>query len=432
MPKQKSPNGLGSYDKLKSGRVRWRQMVDGGKRSITARNIEELQERVNKVADLPVTKNKIKVSEWIEKWLNNVEALKKDATYAQYKGIYNEHIKPEIGNKLLKNIKQDDIQNVITQMSKKTSFTRRKNKETGKMEIVDTGKKLSACTMKHARKIMHIAFEKAFDKPNRLIPENPVYKIEIPNRQAKPRKTLVTKELKTLFEYAKKTRWYWAMRFLLVTGLRRGELLALRWSDIDRTNRRIIIDESNSESGVGDTKSSKVHYVPLSELALFYLDMQKEMLQKETNPCLYNEDLKKLDLIFPSKTGQLLKPDSFNSAIDRINVKAGIHVTPHMFRHTFVYMSKGKLSRSELQEALGHDESTTTEDIYGTMLTDTQKVAKKIDSAFNELETEMDKLENESMAKVVNMFEMKRKIESGKRSQSGDKNKPNDKNKPIF
>jgi integrase len=407
-------------------------MVDGGKRSITARNIEELQERVNKVADLPVTKNKIKVSEWIEKWLNNVEALKKDATYAQYKGIYNEHIKPEIGNKLLKNIKQDDIQNVITQMSKKTSFTRRKNKETGKMEIVDTGKKLSACTMKHARKIMHIAFEKAFDKPNRLIPENPVYKIEIPNRQAKPRKTLVTKELKTLFEYAKKTRWYWAMRFLLVTGLRRGELLALRWSDIDRTNRRIIIDESNSESGVGDTKSSKVHYVPLSELALFYLDMQKEMLQKETNPCLYNEDLKKLDLIFPSKTGQLLKPDSFNSAIDRINVKAGIHVTPHMFRHTFVYMSKGKLSRSELQEALGHDESTTTEDIYGTMLTDTQKVAKKIDSAFNELETEMDKLENESMAKVVNMFEMKRKIESGKRSQSGDKNKPNDKNKPIF
>ncbi len=103
-----------------------------------------------------------------------------------------------------------------------------------------------------------------------------------------------------------------------------------------------------------------------------------------------------------------MKPDSFNSAIDRINAKAGIHVTPHMFRHTFVFMSKGLLSRSELQEALGHDESTTTEDIYGTMLSDTEKVANKIDQAFNSIDEELNKIEEKHIAKVISMDTFKK------------------------
>jgi|GEM_PF-1908811 len=401
MARTRNPNGMGTFYKTESGRHVWKQMVDGNVRVLSSNNLSELQEKVRKVADLPVIKNKTKVSEWFERWLENIKALKKEATYNQYKDIYEQHIKPVIGNRKLSKIKQIDIQNVITEMSKKTRFKRVKNKETGEYEKVDTEEKLSTWTMKHARKVMSIAFTKAFK--DKLIAENPVAEIEIPKRQAKPRKTLNTKELKILFEYAKKTRWYWAMRFLLVTGLRRGELLALRWSDIDYENKRIIVDESDSSTGVGDTKSAKIHYVPLSELAIYYLNKQKEMLIEKTNPSLHNENLQKLGLIFPSEDGTMMKPDSFNSVIDRINEKAGIHVTPHMFRHTFVFMSKGLLSRSELQEALGHDEGTTTEDIYGTMLSDTQKVATKIDDAFKTLEEEMDKIEETKIAKVIQL-----------------------------
>jgi len=409
MPKQKNPNGQGSYTKLKDGRIKWKQMIDGDLRQITARTPKELQEKIKDVAGLPIIKVKITVADWFEKWLNiYVEPLKKPATYEQYKYLWEQHIKPEIGKKKLSSIKKYDIQQIIAEMNKKTKQVRRKNKETKEWETYDSGEKLSTWTMKHVRKVMNIAFTKAVD--DKVIAENPVCKIEIPNKQAKPRKTLKTSELKILFEYAKKTRWYWAMRFLLVTGLRRGELLALKWSDIDFKDKRITIDESNSASGIGDTKSAELHYVPLSDRAIYYLNMQKEMLINETNPILFNEDLKKIDLIFPSEKGTLLKPDSFNSAIDRINLKANIHVTPHMFRHTFVYMSKGLLTRSELQEALGHDESTTTEDIYGTMLSDTQKVASKIDQAFNDLDNEMDKIEEKKEGKVIQLFQKKRKV----------------------
>lgn len=386
MPKQKNPNGMGCYDKLKDGRVRWRQMVDGKTRTITAKSMPELKEKVKKVADLPIIKNKIKVSEWFEKWLEiYIKPLKKQATYYQYKILYEQHIFPIIGNRLITSVKQYDIQQIIAKMNEKG---------------------LSTWTMKHVRKILHIAFDRAFK--DKLIPENPVVDIEIPKKQAKPRKTITASELKILFENLKNTRWYWAFRFMLVTGLRRGELLALRWSDIDYENKRIVVDESNSASGLGDTKNSKVHYVPLSERAIYYLAKQKEMLQHEFNPILYNPELQKLDLIFPSENGTLMKSDSLNSVLDRINRKTGLHITPHMFRHTFVYMSKGHMTLSELQEALGHDESTTTLDIYGTMLSDTEKVANKIDEAFAALDEEINKIETKHQAKIINLFERKK------------------------
>jgi len=386
VPKQKNPNGMGCYDKLKDGRARWRQMVDGKTRTITAKSMPELKEKVKKVADLPIIKNKIKVSEWFEKWLEiYIKPLKKQATYYQYKILYEQHIFPIIGNRLITSVKQYDIQQIIAKMNEKG---------------------LSTWTMKDVRKILHTAFDRAFK--DKLIPENPVVDIEIPKKQAKPRKTITASELKILFENLKNTRWYWAFRFMLVTGLRRGELLALRWSDIDYENKRIIVDESNSASGLGDTKNSKVHYVPLSERAIYYLAKQKEMLQHEFNPILYNPELQKLDLIFPSENGTLMKSDSLNSVLDRINRKTGLHITPHMFRHTFVYMSKGHMTLSELQEALGHDESTTTLDIYGTMLSDTEKVANKIDEAFAALDEEINKIETKHQAKIINLFERKK------------------------
>jgi len=66
-------------------------------------------------------------------------------------------------------------------------------------------------------------------------------------------------------------------------------------------------------------------------------------------------------------------------------------------------MSKGKMTLSELQEALGHDESTTTLDIYGTMLSDTKEVANKIDRVFEELDEEMDKIEEKKECKIISL-----------------------------
>ncbi len=69
MGKTRNPNGMGSFTKLKDGRYKWKQMIDGELRQITARTPTELKEKIKQVQGLPITKSKIKAVEWFEKWL---------------------------------------------------------------------------------------------------------------------------------------------------------------------------------------------------------------------------------------------------------------------------------------------------------------------------------------------------------------------------
>lgn len=380
MAKQKNPNGQGTYIKLKDGRVAWRQMVDGQIREISAKTPKELQEKINRIADLPIVSNKYKVEEWFEKWLEvYIKSLKKAATYEQYEGIYRIHIKPVIGKRKISSIKTYDIQSVIAKMN-----------ENG----------LSSKTMTHAKNIMNGAFKKATEE--KIIAINPVVNIEIPNKMAKPRKTLKFEEINALLKAMENSRWIWSVKFLLVTGIRRGELLALKWSDIDWDNKRIIIDKSNSSTGLGDTKNSKIHYVPLSMKAVEYLENQKKMLEDEYNPSIYNDELKKDPLIFPNEYGIMIQPKSYYTLLRRFGIKAGIKVSPHMFRHTFVYLTRGNLSLKDLQNILGHSESTTTLDIYGDILNDTMdKNIEQIDNVFDNVEEKINSLNKEKEEKEL-------------------------------
>jgi integrase len=174
---------------------------------------------------------------------------------------------------------------------------------------------------------------------------------------------------------------------MLATGLRRGELLALKWSNIDFKDKRIMVEENRTQYGTDTPKDNEYHCVPLTDHAKLYLARWKKQLEDERNPAVYQ----KVDTIFVSKKGTPLRPASFNKMLDKKDFK--FRVTPHMFRHTFVYLSKGKITLSELQEALGHDQSTTTLDIYGVLLSDTVSVADKIDAAYKELENNLREIE---------------------------------------
>jgi integrase len=187
-------------------------------------------------------------------------------------------------------------------------------------------------------------------------------------------------ELAIIIQRFSTSRWLYGILFMLATGLRRGELLALKWTDIDFKEKRMKIENNRTQYGVNTPKDNDYHYVPLTDHASTYLSGWKNQLQKEQNPAIYL----KSDTIFVSKTGDPLRPSSFNNILGKR--KFDFKVTPHMFRHTFVYLSKGKISLSELQEALGHDQSTTTLDIYGLMLADTVAVADKIEAAYKELD----------------------------------------------
>lgn len=377
MAKSRNPKGLGHYYK-KDGLFCWKYVRDGKPLYRSSKTEKGLQAKVRKVIGLTVSNDKTKVSEYFDTWLETVvKPLKKEATYQQYNFIYKSHIRPEIGDYKMTSIKSTDIQKVITEMNKKGMATK---------------------TMKHAKTVMSVGFKRAYED-DKIIPENPVKNISIPNKQAKPRKTLTNDELSAFFKSLEHSRWIWSVKFALVTGVRRGELLALKWTDIDWNNSRITIDKSNSVTGLGDTKSSKIHYVPLSEMAKTYLFQQIGMLRQEENPIIFNDDntrrtdFKGTDLlVFPTESGTMIKPNTYYHTIVRYAQKSGVKVHPHCFRHTFVYNMRNKLSLKELQDILGHDESTTTLDIYGDMINDTTDAkAKTIDEVFTQVDIEIEK-----------------------------------------
>lgn len=397
MGKARNPKGLGHYYK-KDGLFCWKYVRDGKPIYRSSKTEKGLQAKVRKVIGLSVSNDKTKVSEYFDTWLETVvKPLKKEATYQQYNFIYLGHIRPQIGDYKMTSIKSTDIQKVITEMNKKG---------------------LSTKTMKHAKTVMSVAFKRAYED-DKIIPENPVKNIMIPNKQKKPKKVLNTDELSNFLRALENSRWIWSVKFALVTGVRRGELLALKWTDIDWDNNRITIDESNSATGLGDTKNSKIHYVPLSEMAKTYLIKQMDMLRKEGNPITLNDnnterdDLKGTDLlIFPTQKGTMIKPNTYYHTIVRYAEKSGVKVHPHCFRHTFVYNMRNKLSLKELQDILGHDESTTTLDIYGDILNDTTDAkAKTIDEVFTQIDLEIEKKKSKAENKefkLISLAERKR------------------------
>ena len=242
--------------------------------------------------------------------------------------------------------------------------------------------KYSPSLIKNVRKALSAAFISA-NEEEQIVDFNPTRDTKLPKGRTPTRKTLKLEELIAVINKFKTSRWLYAILFMLATGLRRGELLAVRWSDIDFKEKRIGIENNQTQYGIDTPKDNEYHYVPLTDHAVAYLSGWKNQLQKEYNPAIYH----KVDTIFVSKSGQPLRPSSFNNTLAKR--KFDFKVTPHMFRHTFVYLSKGKISLSELQEALGHDQSTTTLDIYGLMLADTVAVADKIEIAYKELDEAM-------------------------------------------
>lgn len=366
--KPRNLNGMGNlYFNKKTERYEYKIMVHGRIRMATGKTQKIVNERKKALEETPENKAKIKLYKWIETWLNTyVKPFKKASTHKQYEDTWKCYIRPYMKNVPLRTVTTMDLQMVIAELH---------------------NRKLSAYTMKQARKVMNLAFSRA--KKEKYITSNPAEDIEIPDVQQKARKTLSIGELISIFNYLDGSRWYWPVMFMMVTGLRRGELLALKWSDIDEVNRIITVSDNLTDFGVGTTKSNKVHYVSLSKIAQKCLKEFKARLEKEANHVFSIDGYN--GIIFVGRNGEPIKPHSFNNVFRRIQKYVGIEASPHSMRHTFVYYCKNKLSLAQLKDILGHDVTTNTLDIYGDMLFDTSEVAEKIDDAFDPVVSELGK-----------------------------------------
>lgn len=411
MAKQKNPKGQGYYYK-QGDYFYWRLVRDGKTIVRSASTSKELEIKVKSVLGSRNANDKTLVSEYFGAWLQEIHDLNDIPTYKQYESLYRNHVEPVIGAYRVSSIKPSDIRKVISTMN--TKVIEIKNK---KGEVTSRKVGLSEKTMKHVRFIMNTVFTRAVDE-DKIIQDNPVKNLKIPKKQTPKQRVLTIPELVSYFKAISTSRWVWSVWFDLVTGLRRGELTALRSSDIDWDNKRIVVNKSNSVQGLGGTKTKKEDYIFLTKIAVYFLDKQFEMLKSEGNPAILNDDgtmksgYKNEDfLIFPTEKGTMIKPNTYYHTIVRFAEKAGIKAHPHCFRHTFTYLLRNKVSLKELQNALRHEASTSTLDIYGNMIDDmNDETAMAMDNVFSKVEDEIEKglCESNKKSNIVRLDEWKK------------------------
>jgi integrase len=191
--------------------------------------------------------------------------------------------------------------------------------------------------------------------------------------------------LLALLGAARGTRLYVPTLLAAVTGMRRGELLALRWSDVDMETGECRVVRALQETPAGvDFKTPKTNKdrrtVLLPRLALAALQAHRATQNEEK--LLVGAGYQDGDLILARAEGTPWPPSQFSSEFSHLARKHGFKVRFHDLRHTHAsQLLKAGVPVKVVSERLGHATASITLDVYSHVLPGMQREAvEKLDS----------------------------------------------------
>ncbi len=289
-----------------------------------------------------------------------------------YESIFTQHIIPKLGSIPIMQLRPEHIQQYYSE----TMASGRSNGKGG----------LTAHTVRHHHMALHRALEIAVKWG--LLIRNPVDVIDPPRFQRVEMHVMNEDNINHFLETARPTRYYPLFYLALFTGMRRSELLALRWSDVDlylcqiSVNRTLHCLKDRSLVFRAPKTAKGRRTVALSPSAAIMLRQHKE--KQETDKLLAGSQIKESDLVFTDIEGKPMLPDTISRGWANLAVKAGLKgIRLHDARHTHAsIMLKQGVHPKIVQERLGHASIQTTLDVYSHVAPGLQeKAAESFDSA---------------------------------------------------
>jgi integrase len=249
---------------------------------------------------------------------------------------------------------------------------------------------LSAKSVRNIAGVVSSAFGRAIRWG--LVTANPVVQSEPPVPRRHTGSALTPGQQKLLFDAA---TGCWCLSAFLelsaATGARRGELLALRWSDLE--DGAVLIGRSLSQTRAGlqfkPTKNGKIRSVVLPDSALAALGAHREDQDafRSEFGAKYKDDL---DLIFTNPNGTPLKPDSISASVSNLFRKLKLPkpkgASLHMLRHSHgSHLLASGMELPVVSERLGHSSVFVTATVYSHRVTGRDKEAAKKWDEFQKL-----------------------------------------------
>ena len=369
---KKRANGEGSIRKRKDGRWEGRYTAghdpETGKpiyRNVLGKTQSEVKEKlktaIQETQSLDFSKTgQYTVGQWMDVWYENYAKIKvRPSSHQTYKGYIENHIKPNIGDIPLEKLTTLDLQRLY-----KTLLARGR---VDRLESKWQPRGLSPKTVRNIHQILSSALKLAQEQ--RIILTNPAEGCALPKVEHREMKTLPVEQLQSFLREAKDSGVFELYYLELATGLRRGELLGLKWEDIDlehgdlRVRRQIARINGKVVEAPLKTKNA-YRTLPLAEDTISILKEQKKKVGSSP-------------WVFPSATGGPISPDSVLHMLHRVLKRAGLpQVRFHDLRHTFATLAlQNGVDIKTVSGMLGHFSAGFTLDTYAHVTTSAQKAA---------------------------------------------------------
>ncbi len=287
------------------------------------------------------------VDAWFDYWIGIKKQTVRPNTVRNYSERYERNIKGVIGNKLLTDVKPIHCQRIFSNMAEEGYKT---------------------TTIYQARIALYNMLE--FARENDVLISNPCKK-SLKSDMGKPseKKEALTidvqkKFLDAVVGYSYENQY----RFVLQTGLRTGELIGLKWSDIDFENRTMKIERTMEyrykvgEWRVGPPKSkSGYRTIPLTDEAIRILENQRAK-----NKSLKLVPMEWKDIVFLCRKGTPVKNSTFDTGLFKYCDRVGTpRFSMYVLRHTFATRCiEGGMKPKTLQKILGHSNIGITMNLY--------------------------------------------------------------------
>jgi integrase len=312
---------------------------------------------------IPLGGTEMSLSVYFASWLEIISLALRPKTWIQYQQVVNKHILPGLGHFSIQELRPDQIQ----------AFYRWKQQDGA-----------SARTLSLINCILHHAMEYAVT--NGFIFRNPVHDLLKPRLQYHEQKVLNLEQVRVFLQACKETRWEALFCLAVTTGMREGELLGLKWSDIQWDTGHLQIQRQLQRiPGRGlvfsepKTVSSRRNLL-LGEGMIGKLRIHADAQDQERRSA--GENWRENNLVFPTEIGTPMDQHRLFNYYKWLLKQAGLpDIRFHDLRHTFATLMLGwGIHPKVVQERLGHAHISHTLGIYSHVLPSIQiEAAKKMD-----------------------------------------------------
>jgi integrase len=322
---------------------------------------------------LYVDPSKITVAQYLEKWLSQMASQLSPRSHERYSEIVRKNLAPALGAVHLTKLRPTQIADAYA----KSLSGGRRNGKGG----------LSANTVIYMHRVLKQALGQAVKW--QMIVRSPADSVKPPKSERKPLQVLDVDETADLVETARGTNLFLPILLGVTTGLRRGEVAALRWRHVDLDKACLSIAESAEQTKAGvrykPPKSGRGRTVALS--ATVIEELRQHRARQAEALLKLGVRLSEDAFVVARADGTPYQPRSLTHAFELFLTRHGLpRVRLHDLRHTHATaMLKAGVHGKIVQERLGHSTIAVTLDIYSHVLQGMQESAvERVDAALRE------------------------------------------------